>query len=173
MSTVLNPLRWSWRSRCFAGFFVCMALLAYALYVQFELNLQPCPLCILQRIAFMIMAVLFLLGALHAPRARGRWGYVGPLVLAALAGAGVAARHLWLQLQPPSPFGSCGAPLNYMIDNLPLTEVVRKVFIGSGDCAVVDWRFLGMPMPFWTLLWYLLLGAWALWATSAIRGRVR
>jgi disulfide bond formation protein DsbB len=158
----LNPLQWPFRTRFGLGFVVCVVLLAYALYVQFNLHIQPCPLCILQRIAFMVMGVVFLIGALHAPHARGRWGYVLLVVVAALAGAVVAARQLWLQLQPPNPFGSCGAPLNYMIDNLPLTAVIRKIFIGSGDCAVVDWRFLGMPMPFWTLLCYVLLGAWAL-----------
>lgn len=169
MRAGLNPLQWSFRARFGLGFVLCVALLAYALYVQFSLQIQPCPLCILQRIAFMAMSVVFLIGALHAPRAHGRWVYVLLLVAAALAGAVVAARHLWLQLQPPNPFGSCGAPLNYMIDNLPLTAVIRKVFIGSGDCAVVDWRFLGMPMPFWTLLWYVLLGAWAVHALRARR----
>jgi disulfide bond formation protein DsbB len=163
----LNPLQWSFRARLGLGFVLCVALLAYAIYVQFSLHIQPCPLCILQRIAFMVMGVVFLLGALHAPNARGRWAYVLLVVAAALAGAAVAARHLWLQLQPPNPFGSCGAPLNYMIDNLPLTEVIRKVFIGSGDCTLVDWRFLGMSMPFWTLLWYVLLCAWALLALRA------
>ncbi|EQD56047.1 disulfide bond formation protein B [mine drainage metagenome] len=111
--------------------------------------------------------MMFLLGALHAPRARGRWIYTLLVTVAAVLGAGVAARQLWLQMQPPNPFGSCGAPLNYMIDNLPLTAVVRKIFIGSGDCALIDWRFMGMPMPFWTLLWYVLLGVWALLAVRA------
>ena len=167
MRTGLNPLQWSFRARFGLGFVLCVALLAYALYVQFILQVQPCPLCILQRIAFMVMGVVFLLGALHAPRTRGRWIYTLLVTVAAVLGAGVATRHLRLQMQPPNPFGSCGAPLNYMIDNLPLAEVIRKVFIGSGDCAVVDWRFLGMPMPFWTLLWYVLLGAWALFAVRA------
>ncbi|MHB1616198.1 MAG: disulfide bond formation protein B [Metallibacterium sp.] len=167
MRTGLNPLQWSFRARFGLGFVLCVVLLAYALYVQFILQVQPCPLCILQRIAFMVMGVVFLLGTLHAPRTRGRWIYTLLVTVAAVLGAGVAARHLWLQMQPPNPFGSCGAPLNYMIDNLPLAEVIRKVFIGSGDCAVVDWRFLGMPMPFWTLLWYVLLGAWALLAVRA------
>jgi len=166
-SLLPHPARWTWRSRYAWGFIACVALLAYALYVQFDLRIQPCPLCILQRIAFMAMALVFLVGALHAPRTRGRWVYTLLLLVAALAGAAVAARHLWLQMQPPDPFGSCAAPLNYMIENLPLTEVIRKVFIGSGDCALVDWRFLGMPMPFWTLLWYVLLAAWALWALRA------
>lgn len=166
-SLLPHPNRWTWRSRYAWGFIACVALLAYALYVQFDLRIQPCPLCILQRVAFMAMALVFLVGALHAPRTRGRWVYTLLLLVAALAGAAVAARHLWLQMQPPDPFGSCAAPLNYMIENLPLTEVIRKVFIGSGDCALVDWRFLGMPMPFWTLLWYVLLAAWALWALRA------
>ncbi len=166
--TVLAPTRWSWRLRSLAGLIACVALLAYALYVQFALNLQPCPLCILQRIAFMTLGVLFLVAALHAPgHGRGRLAYAGLEVVAALAGASVASRQLWLQMQPPNPFGSCGAPLNYMVKNLPLTEVIRKVFIGSGDCAVVNWRFLGMPMSFWTLVCFVVLAAWGAWATRA------
>lgn len=167
MHVVFKPLSWPFRARFLAGFLVCVALITYALYVQFQLHIEPCPLCILQRIAFMVMGIVFLAGALHGPRGRGRWAYAGLAGLTALLGAVVASRHLWLQLQPPNPFASCGAPLNYMVQNLPLAEVVRKVFIGSGDCALVTWRLLGMPMPFWTLLCYVLLGAWALWALRA------
>lgn len=167
LTAALAPARWSWRTRCALAALACLALLAYALYVQFELNIQPCPLCILQRIAFMAMAVAFVVATVHAPRGRGRLAYAALTAAAALAGGAVAVRQLWLQMQPPAPFGSCGAPLNYMIQNLPLADVVRKVFTGSGDCAVVDWRFLGLPMPFWTLVWFVLLAAWMIWAVRA------
>lgn len=167
MYAVLKPLSWPFRARNLAGLLACVALISYALYVQFHLHIEPCPLCILQRIAFMAMGVVFLVGALHGPRKRGRWIYAGLTVAAALLGVIVAARQLWLQMQPPNPFASCGAPLNYMVQNLPLAEVIRKMFIGSGDCALVTWRFLGMPMPFWTILCYVALGTWALWALRA------
>jgi disulfide bond formation protein DsbB len=163
---MLNPLHWSYRAAHAAGLLACVALLAYALHVQFDLHIEPCPLCILQRIAFMALGLLYLLAALQAPRGRGRRVYVALIAIAALAGIAVAARQLWLQSQPPDPFASCGAPLPYLMQTLPLGEVLRKVFTGSGDCAVVNWRFLGLAMPFWSLLCYVVLGSWAVRAAS-------
>lgn len=163
---MLNPLRWSYRAAHVAGLLACVVLLAYAIHVQFDLHIDPCPLCILQRIAFMAMGVVFLAAALQAPRGHGRRVYAALIVIAALAGIAVAARQLWLQAQPPNPFASCGAPLNYMLQTLPLSDVVRKMFTGSGDCAEVNWRFLGLAMPFWTLVCYILLGGWALRAAG-------
>ena len=163
---MLNPLRWSYRATHAAGLLACVVLLAYAIHVQFDLHIEPCPLCILQRIAFMAMGVVFLIAALHAPRGGGRGVYATLIVIAALAGIAVAARQLWLQAQPPDPFASCGAPLPYMLQTLPLGEVARKVFTGSGDCAEVNWRFLGLAMPFWTLLCYTMLGSWAVRAAT-------
>lgn len=163
---MLNPLHWSYRAAHASGLLACVALLAYAIHVQFDLHIEPCPLCILQRIAFMALGLLYLLAALQAPRGRGRWVYVALIAIAALAGVAVAARQLWLQSQPPDPFASCGAPLPYLLQTLPLGEVLRKVFTGSGDCAVVNWRFLGLAMPFWSLLCYVVLGGWAVRAAS-------
>lgn len=163
---MLNPLRWSYRAAHVAGLLACVALLAYAIHVQYDLHIEPCPLCILQRIAFMAMGVVFLLAALQAPHGHGRHVYASLIIIAALAGIAVASRQLWLQAQPPNPFASCGAPLHYMLQTLPLSDVVRKVFTGSGDCAVVNWRFLGLAMPFWTLVCYILLGGWAVRAAS-------
>lgn len=161
---MLNPLRWSFRVSFLAGFLACAALLGYALYVQFDLGLEPCPLCIFQRIAFGFMALWFLVGGLHAPRGGGRWVYAVLVLLGALAGVAIAARHLWLQSLPPDQVPSCGPGLAYMLDAFPLSKTVRMVFTGSGECAQINWRFLGLTMPFWTLVWYVLLGAWALHA---------
>jgi protein dithiol:quinone oxidoreductase len=142
----------------FAGFVVCAALLAYALYAQYDLGLDPCPLCIFQRIGVMLVGLVFLIAALHHPRGAGRYVYgaaVGVLVLATIA---VAGRQLYIQQLPPGSIPSCGAPLAMMLKFLPLTEVIRKVLTGSGECGEVNWRFLGLAMPAWVLIWSLLLG---------------
>ena len=164
----MNPLRWSFRVSYLAGFAVCLALLGFALYTERAWGLIPCPLCIFQRIAFIVMALGFLLGALHAPRAGGRWVYAGGVLLGALGGVAVAARHLWIQSLPADQVPSCGPPLDYMFSAFPLSKVLRMVFNGSGECAKVE-KVLGLPMPAWTLLWYVLLAAWAVRAAWQAR----
>jgi protein dithiol:quinone oxidoreductase len=142
-----------------AGFAVCAALLAYALYTQFHGGLEPCPLCIFQRIGVALLGLAFLAAALHHPRGRGRVAYALLIGLAALATAAVAARHLYVQSLPPGTLPSCGAPLGVLLKFMPLWQVIRKVLSGSGECGEVNWRFLGLAMPAWVLMWALLLGA--------------
>jgi protein dithiol:quinone oxidoreductase len=141
-----------------AGFAICAALLAYALYAQFELGIDPCPLCIFQRIGVALLGIAFLLAALHHPRGGGRYAYALAIALCALATLGVAARHLYVQSLPPGSLPSCGAPLAVLLKFTPLVQVIRKVLTGSGECAQVNWSFLGLAMPAWVLLWALLLG---------------
>jgi len=141
-----------------AGFALCAALIAYALYSQFRLGLEPCPLCIFQRIGVALLGVVFLAAALHHPRGRGRYGYALAIAVVALATLLVAARHLYVQSLPPGTLPSCGAPLSVLLKFTPLWEVVRKVLTGSGECAVVNWRFLGLAMPAWVLIWAFALG---------------
>ena len=140
------------------GFLVCAALLGYAIYAQFHLGLDPCPLCIFQRIGIAALGLIFLIAALHSPR---RWGsrlYGVLIALAAAATIGVAARQTYLQHLPLGEIPSCGAPLSMMLKFLPLTEVIRKVLTGSGECGIVNWTFLGLSMAEWVLLWALALG---------------
>lgn len=160
----MNPLHWSYRSSFFAGFLICMGLLGFALFSELYWNLIPCPLCIFQRVAFLFMALFFLLGALHAPRTPTRWWYSGGVLLGALFGVVVAGRHLWIQSLPADQVPSCGPPLDYMFSAFPLDKVLKLVFTGSGECATVE-PILGLPMPAWTLLWFVLLAAWTIMAT--------
>ena len=142
-----------------AGFLICAGLIAYALYAQFNLGLDPCPLCIFQRIGIIILGVVFLIAALHNPR---RWGarvYAVLIAIAALATIAVAARQVYLQHLPPGAVPSCGAPLSMMLKFMPLTTVIRKVLTGSGECGIVNWTFLGLAMPAWVLIWAAFLGA--------------
>jgi protein dithiol:quinone oxidoreductase len=146
----------------FIGFLVCAALLAYALYAQFHLGLEPCPLCIFQRIGIALIGLVFLLAALHHPRGGGRTVYAALIALAALATAAVAVRHLYVQSLPPGSLPSCGAPLATLLKFTPLFELIKKVLTGSGECGEVNWRFLGLAMPAWVLLWALALGSFGL-----------
>jgi disulfide bond formation protein DsbB len=144
------------------GCLVSVALVGYALYVQYGLGLEPCPLCILQRVAVMAAGVLFLLALLHDPADRGARAYGILIDLAALAGIVVAARHIWIIAQPPGSVAECGASLDYMMDVLPLHEVLGKVLAGSGECAKIDWQFAGLNMPTWVLIALAGLGLWGL-----------
>ncbi|HEX3913834.1 MAG TPA: disulfide bond formation protein B [Steroidobacteraceae bacterium] len=145
------------------GFLACVCLLAYAYYAQFVLHIEPCPLCIFQRVGVFAVGVLFLIAALHDPAAGGRRVYALLLLLAALATIGVAARHLYIQSLPPGSVPACGASLDFMLKVFSLSEVLVKVLTGSGECAQVTWQFLGLAMPAWVLISALGLGTWALW----------
>lgn len=163
-------MRWSFRAQCLLGFAVCAALLGFALYTQLRGGLQPCPLCIFQRIAFAALGLVFLVAGLHAPSgAGGRRAYGVLALLAAGLGMAIAGRHVWLQHLPPDQVPTCGPGLDYMLEAMPLSGVVRKVLTGSGECAKVDWTFLGLSMPEWSLLWFVLLALWVLLAM--FRGR--
>ena len=150
--------KWSFRSLCLAGFVACAGLIGFALFSQFQWYLNPCPLCIFQRIAFAAIGIVLLVAGLHAPSGTGGRRVYGVIALVpALVGAGIAARHVWLTHLPADQVPSCGPPLEFMMQTNAFTEVVRKVLTGSGECAKVDWMFLGMSMPAWSLLWFVLL----------------
>jgi protein dithiol:quinone oxidoreductase len=144
------------------GFLGCVGLIAYALYVQYGMGLEPCPLCILQRVAVITAGLLFLAAFLHNPRDRGARVYGVLIDFAALLGILVAARHIWIIAQPPGAVAECGASLEYMMDVLPLHEVLGKVLTGSGECAKIDWHFLGLNMPTWVLMALACVGLWGL-----------
>lgn len=161
-----NPLAWPFRFQFALGLLACAGLMGYALYAQHAMGLDPCPLCIFQRVAMMALGVVFLVGTLHAPSGRvGRGIYAALAVAAAGVGAGIAGRHVWLQSLPPGEVPACSMmSLEYMRDAFPLQDVIRRVLTGSGECAEIDWVFLGVSMPGWTLAWFIGLGLWAVWA---------
>lgn len=137
--------------------------MAFALYLQHGLGLEPCPLCVFQRVAMISTGVIAALAALHNPSATGRRIYALGLVLTSLAGVVVAGRHVWLQHLPADQVPSCGPGLDYWLDALPLRDVMVQVFQGSGECAVVDAAWLGISLPGWTLVTFsglLLVSFW-------------
>lgn len=160
------------RSANALGLAAALGLMGYALFAQYGLGLEPCPLCILQRIAVIGMGLLFLLALLHDPRRGGARIYGALLGLVAGGGIAVAARHVWIQAQPPGTVAECGASLDYMLDVLPPGEVLMKVLKGSGECSKLDWSFLGLSMPAWVLIAFVALGAWGLWVNLARRATV-
>jgi disulfide bond formation protein DsbB len=155
------------------GFLACAGLLSFAYYLQYYEYEDPCPLCILQRIAFMALAVIFLVAALHGPGRTGAMVYSGFLVVAASIGAAIAARHVWLQNLPKDRIPECGPGLEYMLKKLPLTQALEKILSGSGECAEVGWTFLGVSIAGWSLVWFLLFGVFAMVLALAGMRRMR
>jgi disulfide bond formation protein DsbB len=135
-------------------------MMAYAFYAQYVQLLDPCPLCLFQRFVVIGVGIVFLLAALHNPRQTGARVYGVLVVIIALVGIGISARHIWIQAQPPGMVASCGAGLSYLIDIMPLFEVIKKVLGGSGECAHVD-TILGISWPWWTGVAFAGLGLWA------------
>ena len=156
-----------------AGALACFAMLGYALYAQYVLRLEPCPLCMFQRITVLALGVLFLLAALQHPRAWGSYVYACLIAVAALATIGVAARHLYVQSLPPGSIPACGAPLEALFRMFSVTEVIRKVLRGGGECALVNWSFLGLAMPGWVLLSGAALGAFGVLTNVLLVGPQR
>jgi disulfide bond formation protein DsbB len=152
----------------FAGFIACVALLGYAYYTQYVQGLEPCPLCIFQRIGVAALGVVFLIAGLHNPRGWGAWVYTVLIAVASLSTVGVAIRHLYVQSLPPGTIAACGAPLDVLLQFTPVTEVIRKVLTGSGECSQVNWRFLGLAMPAWVLICALGLGALGVFTNTRI-----
>jgi disulfide bond formation protein DsbB len=157
MKSQMTPLNWPFRTFYILGAIACFGAIGYALYVQYHMLMQPCPLCILQRVAFAAAGVFFLIGALHAPKSdTGRLFHAILVSLSALGGLLIAGRHVAIQLTPSDPGAFCGGmDLGYILDAMPLREALTTVFKGSGECATIDWTFLGFSMPMWTLVLYI------------------
>ncbi len=136
---------------------LCMAFMGYALYAEHVLGLEPCPLCMLQRGAMLLVLVVSAVAALHNPRSRLGWISYGTLgFLAAGLGVAIAGRHVWLQNLPPDQVPACAPSLDYMLEVFPFGEMLQTILMTSGECAEIDWAFLGLSMPGWTLVWFVL-----------------
>lgn len=151
----------SYRQLSFLGFVACVGGLAFALYLQHFKGFDPCPMCIFQRVAMAGAGLAFLLGALHNPKAWGRWVYALLADLAALIGALIAGRHVWLQGLPADQVPACGPTLDYLLGMMPVMEVVQMVLKGDGNCAKIDAAWLGLSLPMWTLIAFVGLSLWA------------
>ena len=146
-----------------AGFLACAGMMGYALYAEYQLLLEPCPLCVFQRMATIGIGLIFLAAALHDPPGWGRRAYAGGILLAAGAGISVAGRHVWLQHLPADQVPTCGPGFDYIIESFPLADALKLIFTGSGECADIDWLFLGLSMPGWLLIIFTCLGLFGVW----------
>lgn len=152
------------RNLLLTGFLFCVLLIAYALYTQYVLGLEPCPLCILQRVAVIALGLSFLFMVLRPPQTKQSKFFASLLVMiVSSVGVGIAARHVWLQNLPPDKVPGCGPGLDFMMANFPLSEVFQMVFSGSGECAEISWSFAFLSMPAWVIIWLIFLGSYGVW----------
>ena len=155
----------------FAAIFVmCAVLLGIAIYLQEEVGLEPCPMCILQRYAFTAIGLVALVAAIQGPGRIALKVYGVLLVLLALAGGGVAARQSYIQHFPPQT-ASCGADLEFLVNSFPISEALPKIFQGTGDCAAVKWRLFGLSIAECALLWFVIFAAFSVWVAFVRKPR--
>lgn len=158
----LNKLL-SGRTGYLLGFIASFSLVGAALAIQVHYSLEPCPLCISQRIVLMGLGVLFLIAAIHKPQAI--WLKIHALLelLTAVGGAGVAIRHWYIQAHKEEMIADCGVGFDYMFENFPFRKAVDLVFKGTGDCATIDWTFLGLTIPQMSLIAFVMLAAYTVY----------
>lgn len=144
----------------------CAALLGYGYYLQYFESQDPCPLCLVQRGFYYLVLATFAVAALHGPGRVLHRVYCALAAAFALGGLGVAARQVWLQHLPADQVPACGPDLFFMMENFPLSRTIEKLFKGSGQCAEVSWKFLGLSIAEWSLAWFAGLAVYALWLGS-------
>ena len=155
-------LKFSPRTYFLLGALFCLSLILAALYFQFQGGLEPCPLCISQRIMVVAVGLVLLAAVLHNPDRVGIRTYAIAGFVAAMIGAGISGRHVWIQHLPADEVPACGPGLSYMFQYFPLSNTLRAMLTGTGDCAKVDWTLFGLSMPAWVLICFLGLGGLSL-----------
>ncbi len=161
------------RLRFLLGFVACAGSMAFALYLEHFQHLAPCALCVLQRVAMVATGLIFLIASLHNPRDWGRPIYAVLAAVAASAGAVIAGRHVWLQSLPPELVPACGPPLEHLMKIMPWSDALAFVLKGEGNCAVIDAQWLGISLPGWTLVGFVLLVLWSIYCMLPSRGGTR
>jgi disulfide bond formation protein DsbB len=152
----------TFRRMAIAGALASAGLLGFGYFLQFFQGQDPCPLCLLQRGFYFLLIFIFVAAAIHSPPAgMGRIAYGVLAFLAAAGGGGVATRQVYLQHLPPDQVPACGPDLFYMVENLPVARTLTLLFRGSGQCAEVKWRFLGLSIAEWSLVWFVLFAVLA------------
>ena len=146
------------------GAAACAILLGYGFYLQYHDGQNPCPLCLVQRAFYFGLLFVFLVAAIHGPKKVGAvfYGFLG--LLLAAGGAATAGRQVWLQHLPADQVPKCGPDLYFMLDNFPLSKTITNLFKGSGECAEVTWRFLGLSIAEWSLVCFVAFAVLSLWA---------
>ncbi|MBX3708405.1 MAG: disulfide bond formation protein B [Gammaproteobacteria bacterium] len=143
------------RSTYLLGLGAVSALLLTSIYFQLFEGMMPCPLCTLQRIAFILLGILFLAGTLTHSKHLVRLIINTLCLLVSIAGIFFAGRQVWLQHFPSANNTECGVSIQYMMHVLSMNEVLEKVFAGSAECTQRGWEFLHLNMAEWALLWFI------------------
>jgi protein dithiol:quinone oxidoreductase len=163
----MSRLLFSRRMGNLAGFLACTGMLAFGYYLQFAVGLEPCPLCILQRVMLLATGVVFLLAAVQHPAGRAGAGiYAGTIALCALTGGAISARHTWIQHLPEDQRPACGPSLDFMLSTFGPVKSIGRILRGSGECGKVDWTLLSFSIPEWTLAAFLAFAAWAVYLAT-------
>jgi protein dithiol:quinone oxidoreductase len=167
-----NPAMTHLNRTVFAAIFVaCASLISFGIfYLQEYVGLDPCPMCILSRYTFIVIGVIALAAAIHGPRGLALRIYGGLVALFSLVGIGISIRHSYLQHFPPAT-ESCGADLEFLLNALPLTQALPKIFAGTGSCSKVAWKFLGISIPEWALVWFAIFAVAAVYVAFVRGGR--
>ncbi|MGB8077359.1 MAG: disulfide bond formation protein B [Gallionella sp.] len=160
------PNRWLY----LAGVLFAGGLMGFALYLQYVEHQDPCPLCMVQRVIFIALMAVFALAVVQGPKRIGERIYAALIVLLSLTGVGVASRHIWIQHLPKDQVPACGPGLDYMLETMPMSNVLKALMHGSGECAEKGWTFVTLGIPEWSLLCYIGLGVWAV--LIALRTRI-
>lgn len=134
----------------------CFGLIVFALFLQHSEGLSPCPMCILQRYAFILVGVIALISLPFFKTRFLSQIFSWLIILFSGLGAGVAMRHVWLEYNPPEIF-DCGADLGFVVDTFPLAQALPMIFKGTGDCSIVLWRFAGLSIAEWALACFIII----------------
>jgi protein dithiol:quinone oxidoreductase len=161
-----SPAAWlrSRRAGNALGFVACAGMLGFGFFLQYVKGLEPCPLCILQRLMLACTGILFLIAAIHHPLRRWAAHVYGALIAAsALTGLGIAIRHVWIQHTPESLRPACGPGLDFLLNTFGPLESLKRILHGSGECGMVDWTFLTLSIPEWTLIAFTVFAVYAVY----------
>jgi len=153
----------SYRFISLYAFLLAVGLLGFAGFMQLSMAMQPCPLCIMQRLIVAAIGLLFIAGIFHVPLSRNRKIYNGVILLFSILGILVSSRHIYLQHLPTGKAPTCGPGFNFLFQNLPTTDAIKMMFMGSGECSEVHWHFLGLTIPEWTFIFFIIFAGLAIY----------
>ncbi|OIR01924.1 disulfide bond formation protein B [mine drainage metagenome] len=144
------------------GALIVAILFCSALYLQYVLHQDPCPLCMVQRVIFIAIGALFFIAALLNAGPIASRIYSILIAFLALGGVAAASRHIWIQHLPKDQVPACGPGLDFMLKHFPMSDVWQELMHGSGECAAKGWTFLTLGIPEWSLVWFVLLGVFSI-----------
>ncbi len=136
-------------------FAICASLLGFGLYLEHAVGLEPCPLCVFQRVAYIVIGLIALIAAIHNPKKLFERIYNFLIFMASFCGAGIAGRQIWLQHLPANKIPECGLGLEYMLNFFPFIDAIKMILSGSGECAKVQWTFLNFSIAEWSILFFI------------------